>query len=145
MSIKRLHTSEQLFVVPQGDEYLRVVPYSLLQHGERALADLVLLEGTQLRLIELRLGDMHVLTTANVSLDLWVMSLQGRTSCCPADEWRLATRAEAERVCRAKQGGRKVWDLDRRLVVRAQSHFPAPPLLRSSFRLSAPSHQLWAV
>ena len=122
-----------------------MIPDSLLEDRQRALADLVLLEGTQLRLIELRLGDMHVLTTANVSLDLWVMSLQGRTSCCPADEWRLATRAEAERVCRAKQGGRKVWDLDRRLVVRAQSHFPAPPLLRSSFRLSAPSHQLWAV
>ena len=61
MSIKRLHTSKQLFVVSQGYEYLRVVPYSLLQYGERALTDLVLFEGTQLRLVELRLGDMRKL------------------------------------------------------------------------------------
>lgn len=67
MSVKRLHTSEQLFVVPEGYEYLRVVSYSLLQHGERSLADLVLLEGTQLRFVELRLGDMYVLTARIVS------------------------------------------------------------------------------
>lgn len=44
-----------------------MVPYSLLQHGERSLADLVLLEGTQLRFVELRLGDMYVLTIMIVS------------------------------------------------------------------------------
>ena len=67
MSIERLHTSQQLFVVPQGDEYLRMVPYGLLQHGERSLANLVLLESPQLCLIEFRLWDMYVLTAYLIS------------------------------------------------------------------------------
>lgn len=53
MSVKRLYTSEELLVVPQGDEHLSVVPDCLLQHRQRALADLMLFESAKLSLVEL--------------------------------------------------------------------------------------------
>ena len=39
-----------------------MIPDGLLQDRQGALTDLVLLERTQLSLVELRLGDMNVLT-----------------------------------------------------------------------------------
>jgi hypothetical protein len=51
MPIKRLHARQQLFVVSERDQDLGVVPDCLLEDGERALADLVLLELAQLSLV----------------------------------------------------------------------------------------------
>ena len=65
--VKRLHARKQLFVVPQGDEHLRVIPDGLLEDGQGALADLVLLERTQLSLVELGLGNVYVLTVCSKS------------------------------------------------------------------------------
>jgi hypothetical protein len=61
VTVKRLDAGQQLLVVAEGYEDLRVVAHGLLEHGERALADLVLLERAQLALVELRFGDVHVL------------------------------------------------------------------------------------
>jgi hypothetical protein len=43
MPIKSLDSGKQLLVIPKRDEDLCVIPDGLLQNGERALTDLVLL------------------------------------------------------------------------------------------------------
>ena len=63
MPVEGLYASQQLFVVAEGDEDLGVVSNGLLQDGERALADLVLLKGTELCFVKLRFGNVHVLTS----------------------------------------------------------------------------------
>lgn len=45
VSVKSLHASKQLFVVSEGDENLRMIPYGLLKYGEGSLADFMFLEG----------------------------------------------------------------------------------------------------
>ena len=42
-----------------------MIPDSLLEDRQRALADLVLLEGTELSLVKLGFWDVHVLTVAD--------------------------------------------------------------------------------
>lgn len=49
--VERLHARKQLFVVAKRDEDLCVVPHGLLEDGQRALADLVLLQLAQLSLV----------------------------------------------------------------------------------------------
>lgn len=62
MPIKGLYTRQQLFVVAKGYEDLCVVSYRLLENGERALADLMLLQLPQLGLVELGFWNVDVLT-----------------------------------------------------------------------------------
>lgn len=64
MPVKGLYTRQQLFVVSKRDEDLSMVSYRLLENGERALTDLMLLQLSQLGLVELRFWDVDVLTTA---------------------------------------------------------------------------------
>lgn len=61
--IKRLHPRQELFVVSQRNEDLSVITDRLLQNRQGPLADLVLLELPQLRLIELRSRGVGELTT----------------------------------------------------------------------------------
>lgn len=68
MPIEGLHARQQFFVIAQRDENLCVVADSLLQHGQRPLADFVLLERTELALVELGFGYMDVLTVNSASL-----------------------------------------------------------------------------
>jgi hypothetical protein len=65
MPIKRLHSCQQLLVVPQTDQNLRVVPYSLLQDRERSLRDLLLLQLLDLALVHIRLAHVGELTSRN--------------------------------------------------------------------------------
>lgn len=62
VAVKCLDTGEQLFVVAQRDEHLRVVAHSLLQHRQRALRNLVLFQFANLALVEVRARDVDVLT-----------------------------------------------------------------------------------
>lgn len=51
MSVKRLDTSKQLFIVSQRNQDLRVIPDSLLQNRQRSLGNFVFLELAELCLI----------------------------------------------------------------------------------------------
>lgn len=62
VSVESLDSGQQLLVVPQRDEDLGLISDSLLEDGEGALGDLVLLQFTDLRLVELGFGDVLVLT-----------------------------------------------------------------------------------
>ena len=66
MPVKGFHACQQLLVVPEGDEDLRMVPHGLLQHRERSLADLVFFKRAKLALIQLGFWDMNVLTAAQM-------------------------------------------------------------------------------
>lgn len=66
MPVKGFHACQQLLVVPKGDEDLRMVPHGLLQHRERALADLVFFERAELALIQLGFWDMNILTAVKM-------------------------------------------------------------------------------
>ena len=68
MPIKCLDTCKKFFIIPQRDKDLSMIPHGLLEDGERALADLVLFERTELSLVELRFWDVHVLTASNTSV-----------------------------------------------------------------------------
>lgn len=82
MTVKRLDTTQKLFVIPQRDEDLAVVADSLLQHRQRSLGDLPLLELSDLSLVELRLGDGGVLTDTSAATRLhesYLMVIAGCT------------------------------------------------------------------
>lgn len=53
MAVKCLDTSEKLLVVSQRNQDLSVIAHCLLQHGQRSLRDLMLLQSPQLSLVEL--------------------------------------------------------------------------------------------
>jgi hypothetical protein len=63
MSVKCFYTGKKLLVVSKRNEDLSVVSDGLLQYGERALADLVLLQRAKLRLIQFRFRNVDVLTS----------------------------------------------------------------------------------
>ena len=62
VTFKSFYASKELFVVAKGDEDLCVVTDGLLEDGEGALRDFVLLELADLGLVQLGLGDVDVLT-----------------------------------------------------------------------------------
>lgn len=62
MPIERLHPCQKFLIVPQGYEDLGMIPHGLLKYGQWSLADLVLLEGSNLRFVEVRLWLVRVLT-----------------------------------------------------------------------------------
>lgn len=62
--IKGLDPRQQFLVVSQRDQHLGMVPNRLLEDGQRSLADLMLLECSQLSLIQLRFWNMQVLARA---------------------------------------------------------------------------------
>ena len=104
MPVKRLDAAEQLFVVSKRDEHLALVPHRLLEHRQRALADLVLLQLADLRLVQLGLGDVGVLT---VFAECWGSA--GRVR----DERRIEVSLEAfdegERRADEPSGMRRTW------------------------------------
>lgn len=63
--VKCLHPSQQLLVIPQTDQDLRVVPYTLLQDRQRALRHLELFQLPDLSLIQVGLVHVRVLTGGN--------------------------------------------------------------------------------
>ena len=67
VTVKRLDTTQKLLVIPQRDQDLAVVANSLLQHRQRSLGDLPLLELANLSLVELRLGNGSVLTGSSAA------------------------------------------------------------------------------
>jgi len=66
MPIESFHPCQQLLVVPQRDEDLGLVSDGLLQDGEWALGDLVVLELSNLGLVQLGFGNVCVLTHCGV-------------------------------------------------------------------------------
>lgn len=87
MPIERLYARQQLPVVPERDEDLRVVAHALLQHGQRSLGRLVLLQLANLSLVELRLGRVDVLTVEREDMSAYECRYgkQGRLTSCWAD------------------------------------------------------------
>jgi hypothetical protein len=62
VAIKGLYTSEKLLIIAERDEDLGVIADGLLEDGEGSLVDFVLLELANLRLVELRLWLVLVMT-----------------------------------------------------------------------------------
>jgi len=60
--IKGLDTGEKLLVIPERDQDLCVVADGLLENRERSLRNFMFFESPKLGLIELRFGNMDVLT-----------------------------------------------------------------------------------
>lgn len=61
VTIERFDSREELLVVAEGDEDLSMVTNRLLEDGEGTLRDLVLLELSDLRLVQFGLWDVDVL------------------------------------------------------------------------------------
>jgi hypothetical protein len=67
MTVKCLHARKKFFVVAERDEHLCMVAYCLLEDRKWALTDFVFLKRTKLRLVELGLGNVNVLTVIDYS------------------------------------------------------------------------------
>lgn len=86
VSVKRLHSCQQLLVVSQTDQDLRVVPNTLLQNRQRTLRDLLLLQLLDLTLIHIRLGHILELTSNGNRVSCNGRSNTARTE--PTSFWR---------------------------------------------------------
>ena len=62
MPIESLHSTQQLLVVPEGDEDLSVVSNRSLEDRERSLGNLILLELTDLLVGKFGLGKVEQFT-----------------------------------------------------------------------------------